>query len=195
MTIGLDIDNVIADLDKSLLQEFLKEDENKRRKGIINETAEHMTQGMFDWSKEEIKEFLDDNMQRITENLDIVKDAKKYIDKLRSEGNKIYLVTGRNSKRLNNPRQLTEDWLHSNNIIYDKLILTNNSSNKSKECIENGVDIMFDDRPTNCILLRENGIKSYLFKTRYNYRYSLNIPMVNDWEELYKLIQEEMSKK
>lgn len=189
MTIGLDIDNVIADLDKALLQEFLKEDKNKRGKGITNKTAEHITQGMFDWTKEEIKVFLDNNLQQITEHLEVVKDAKKYIAKLREEGNKIYLITGRNSRRLKNPKQLTKDWLFNNDIDYDKLILTENNIDKSKECIENNVDIMFDDRPMNCILLRESGIESYLFKTRYNYRYSLNVPMINDWKELYELVR------
>lgn len=189
MTIGLDIDNVIADLDKALLQEFLKEDKNKRGKGITNKTAEHITQGMFDWTKEEIKVFLDNNLQQITEHLEVVKDAKKYIAKLREEGNKIYLITGRNSRRLKNPKQLTKDWLFNNDIDYDKLILTENNIDKSKECIENNVDIMFDDRPMNCILLRKSGIESYLFKTRYNYRYSLNVPMINDWKELYELVR------
>ena len=37
MRIGIDIDNVIADLDKTFLEEFEKEDKNKRNKGIINE--------------------------------------------------------------------------------------------------------------------------------------------------------------
>lgn len=190
MTIGFDIDNVIADLDKTLLQEFLKEDKNKRNNGIIDNKAEHMTQGMFDWSKDENKEFLDKNMEKITMNLEPVKDSKKYIDKLKDDGHKIYLITGRNNRRLKNPEELTKNWLNKYNIRYDKLILTKDSTDKSFECIQNKVDIMFDDRPINCIKLRENGITSYLFKTRYNFRYSLNVPIVNNYKELYKLIGE-----
>ena len=45
MIIGLDIDNVITDLDKTFLEEFLKEDKNKRNLGIINKNAKHITQG------------------------------------------------------------------------------------------------------------------------------------------------------
>lgn len=51
MRIGIDIDNVIADLDKTFLEEFEKEDKNKRNKGIINKKAKHITEGMFDWSE------------------------------------------------------------------------------------------------------------------------------------------------
>ena len=36
MRIGLDIDNVITDFDKKILEEFYKEDKNKRNKGIVN---------------------------------------------------------------------------------------------------------------------------------------------------------------
>ena len=36
MRIGIDIDNVIADLDKTFLEEFEKEDKNKRNNEILN---------------------------------------------------------------------------------------------------------------------------------------------------------------
>ncbi|MCH5166760.1 MAG: hypothetical protein J1F35_02595 [Erysipelotrichales bacterium] len=188
MIIGLDIDNVIADLDKTLLEEFLKEDINKRNLGIINPNAEHMTQGMFDWTKEEINEFLEKNMERMAMKLELVKDAKFYIDKLRENGNIIYLITGRNKRHFKNPIKTTKKWLLDKEINYDKLIFTKDSRDKSKECLENKVDIMFDDRPINCSKLQENGINSYLFKTRYNYNYSLNVQMVDDWENLFNLI-------
>ena len=65
MKIGIDIDNVIADLDKTFLEEFEKEDKNKRNNGIINRNAKHITEGMFDWSSEEIEDFICNNMDRI----------------------------------------------------------------------------------------------------------------------------------
>lgn len=189
MIIGLDIDNVIADLDKTFLEEFLEEDKNKRNLGIINPNAEHMTSGMFDWTKEEISQFLVKNMDRMAMKFELVKDAKFYIDKLREDGYKIYLITGRNTRIFKNPEEITKKWLSEKNLNYDKLIFTHDSTDKSKECLENKVDIMFDDRPMNCIKLQERGINSYLFKTRYNYKYSLNVQMVSDWKELYNLVR------
>ena len=35
MRIGLDIDNVISNFDKKLMEELIKEDKNKRNTGII----------------------------------------------------------------------------------------------------------------------------------------------------------------
>lgn len=187
MIIGLDIDNVITDLDKTFLEEFLKEDKNKRNSGIINKNAKHITEGMLDWSSQEIHDFLVSDMERMSLIFEPIPNAKLYIDKLKKDGHKIYLVTHRNYRIFKNPKEATEEWLKKENIYYDKLIFTE-SNNKSKECIENKVDIMFDDIAINCLQLRENGIESYLFKTRYNERYSLNIPMVEDWKDLYNLI-------
>lgn len=190
MNVGFDIDNVIADLDKTFLKEFLKEDKNKRNNGIINKTAEHMTNGMFDWNEEEINNFLVNNMDRMARKFDTIKGSKKYINKIKKHGNKIFLITGRNKRLFKNPEELTKEWLKEKNIYYDKLIFTKDSKDKSLECIENKIDIMFEDRPINCINLQKNGIKSYMFKTRYNWRYNLNVEMVNNWKDLYIKLKE-----
>ncbi len=188
MIIGFDIDNVIADLDKGLLKAFLKEDKKKRNIGIINKNATHIIEGMFDWTREEIDDFLLKNMENITSNLKPVKNAKLYLNKLKKNGNQIFLITGRNKHFFKNPENLTKEWLERENIQYDKIIFAENSKNKNKECIENKIDIFFDDRPFICELLIKNGIESYMFQTRYNERYGLDIPTVKDWEDLYKLI-------
>ena len=191
MIIGFDIDNVIADMDKTFLEEFLKEDKNKRNKGIINPEAEYITDGMFDWTKQEVDDFLKSNMSRMAVHFELVKDAKKYMDKLKRDGHKIYIITGRNTRLFDNPEELTIHWLNKQNINYDKLIFTKDSKDKSYECFMNNIDIMFDDRPMVCFNLLKNKIKSYLFKTQYNYKYNdLNIPIVENWEEIYKLIRD-----
>ena len=47
---------------------------------------------------------------------------------------------------------------------------------------------MFDDEADKCKFILNAGIESYLVKTRYNEKYSLNVPIVNNWEEIYNLI-------
>lgn len=58
MNIGIDIDNVLSNFDDELLKEFLEHDKKLRNSGIINEKADNITKGMFDWSREEIDDFL-----------------------------------------------------------------------------------------------------------------------------------------
>lgn len=90
MNIGLDIDNVISNFDTCLLEEYIKYDKTLRNKGIINENAEYITRGMFDMTDEESDTFYYNNIERIAKNLKPLHNAKKYIDKLKEDGNKVY---------------------------------------------------------------------------------------------------------
>ena len=189
MRIGLDIDNVITDFDKTILEEFIKEDKNKRNNGIINKYARHITKGMFDWSKEEIKDFYHNNMEKIAKTLPVRESAKQYIDKLLNDGHEIYLISHRVYPDYNNPFEVTTNWLKNNNINYTKLILSK-STDKSAECIENKIDIMFDDVVSNCLKLRDSGVNVCLMGTKYNQIYKKDLPIVKNWEELYEKIND-----
>ena len=123
MNIGIDIDNVISSFDNALLEEYIKHDKKLRNTGIIDETK-YMTKGMFDWSKEENESFYKNNIERIAINLKPINRAKETIDKLKEDGNKIYIISGRNNGEYTNPRKMTEKWLAKYNINYDELILT-----------------------------------------------------------------------
>ena len=82
MNIGIDIDNVISKFDEALEEEFLKHDKELRNTGIIDPNK-HMTEGMFDWSEEELWPFYLDNVERIAKNLGVKEGAKEYIEKLK----------------------------------------------------------------------------------------------------------------
>lgn len=186
MNIGIDIDNVIADLDKTFLEEFLKEDKNKRNRGIVNKEAKHMTEGMFDWSIDEIHDFLCQNMDKMSEKFDLVEGAKEYINQLYDD-HSIFLITGRSNGLFQNAESVTKKWLDEKGIKYDKLIFANHG-NKAFECVKYHIDIMFDDEADNCKNIQNAGIDCRLMKTRYNEKYSMGVPMVNNWKEIYELI-------
>ena len=193
MIIGLDIDNVIADLDKTYLEYFLREDKNKRDSGIINSKARNITDGMFDWSEKEVDDFIADNMDEMGQKLSVIKNAKFYIDKLREDNHQIYLLTHRKNKYWKNPEVITKQWLAEHKIHYDELIFTE-STDKSSECMKHNIDIMFDDSITNCTMMVKAGIQCYVFKTRYNESYKKNLKMVCNWEDLYKTVSEKSKK-
>lgn len=187
MIVGLDIDNVIADLDEIYLEYFIEEDKNKRNAGIINQNARHITDGMFDWSKEEVIDFISDKMDEMGGKLKVISGAKNCIDKLKKDNHKVYLLTHRINRYWKNPENITKYWLEKNGIQYDKLIFTK-TTDKSPECKENDVDIMFDDSVNNCIHLTKAGVPCYVFKTRYNEDYKKHLKMVYNWEEVYEII-------
>ena len=193
MRIGIDIDNVISNFNEELLKEYIKHDKELRNTGIINKNV-FCRYGMFDWSESEESEFYKNNIERIAKNLKVKDGAKEYIDKLIEEGHYICIITGRNNGEYNDPYNMTKTWLDNNLIKYDKLILTDayKKDEKAIKCLENNIDIMIDDSVGNCKNCIQNNIKTFLMDTPYN-RF-LDIPRVNNWKEIYEVINS-MSKK
>lgn len=191
MRIGIDIDNVISSFDNGLLKEYLKHDKKLRKSGIINENAEYIRRGMFDWSEQEEKEFYKNNIERIAINLKPIYNAKQIISKLKYDGNEIYIISGRNNGEYTNPREMTEKWLEKYKIKYDKLILTNayDKHAKSIECIKYNIDIMIEDSIATCMDMEQNGIKVLLMNTRFN-QYNQSLERVTSWKEIYSKISE-----
>ena len=193
MRIGLDIDNVIADFDKEVLKELTKEDVNKRNKGIIN-PKERYVSFFFDWSLDEIRDFYAENMEKMAKKFELREDVKYYMDKLLAEGHELYLITNRVYPDYKEPETTTINWLKEKNINYTKIIFAE-SRDKSKECIENNIDIMFDDDIGNCIRLKKANVRHCLMCTRYNYEHKGSLPYVRNFKELYENINELSNKK
>lgn len=184
MRVGLDIDNVISDFDKALLEEFLKEDKNKRGNGIINPNARHIVHGMFDWSDEEIDEFSAKNDEEMSKRLEVIDGSKEYIDKMIEEGNEIYLITNRVYPNYKNPEEVTIKWLKENGINYTKLIFSE-TRDKSSHCKENKIDFFVDDIVRNCMILEEAGVKCYIMETRYNKNQNKIKNVVKNMKDVY----------
>ena len=197
MNIGIDIDNVISNFDEVLKKEFLEHDKELRNTGIVNPNL-YVTQGMFDWSEDEIWGFYLENIGRIAKSLEVKPGAKEYIDKLKEDGHMIVIITGRDNGDYADPWNITENWLKQKEIKYDKLIITdaykNNKHAKTEKCFENNIDIMIDDSIHNCMDCIENNITTLLMDTPYN-RVEKDMIRVNNWEEVYEFIKNYKRKK
>lgn len=183
MNVGLDIDNVISDFDKATLKLFLSEDKNKRGKGIVDKNA-HYLKGMFDWSEEEVEQFLVENCEKTAPTLHLRKNAKKYIDALIERGHKIFLISHRAPPNFSNGQKVTEEWLKKKKINYHELILSS-LPDKSKECKEKDIDVMFDDRFGQVMKMRAQGVNCVLVLTKFNQKEKNKAPFVSSWRELY----------
>ena len=186
MRIGIDIDNCISNFNDILLEEYLKHDKELRNTGIINEEPYNVTIGMFDWSKEENDDFYYNNIQRIAISLKPLKDSKEIIDKLKADGNEIYIITSRDNGEYINPEKMTREWLEKYEIYFDKLILTGKHE-KGPVCKENNIDIMIEDSTKNCEDIEANGVKCYMMNTRYN-KHKTRFERVKTWKEIYSKI-------
>ena len=186
MRIGIDIDNCISNFDDVLLEEYIKHDKELRNTGIINDKPYYLTVDMFDWSKEENDDFYYNNIQRIAMSLKPLNNAKEVIDKLKANGNEIYIITSRDNGEYVNPEEMTRKWLEKYEIYYDKLILTGRHE-KGPVCKENNIDIMIEDSIKNCEDIENNGVKCYIMDTRYN-KHETRFERVKRWDEIYSKI-------
>ena len=186
MNIGIDIDNVISNFDEVLKQEFLKHDKELRNTGIIDPNK-HMTEGMFDWSEEELRPFYLDNVERIAKNLEVKEGAKEYIEKLKEDGHTIVIITGRDNGEYTDPYNMTKKWLREKEIPYDKLILTKYKKEKAEKCIENGIDVMIDDSNSICRECYKKNITTLIMDKPCN-REEKEITRVYNWKDIYEFI-------
>lgn len=187
MRIGIDIDNVISNFDEVLEKEFLIHDKDLRNTGIVDENL-YITEGMFDWTKEEINNFYYPNVERIAKSLTPIDGSKEYIDKLKSDGHFICIITGRDNEEYSNPVEMTKEWLNNFNIYYDELIFTDgrDKTSKAKVCTKNSIDIMIDDSSKICKSCLDNGITTLLMDKPCNR--NANIPRVKSWDDIYNFI-------
>ena len=186
MNIGLDIDNVITDLDIKLIDECLKEDKNKRNSGILDAKA-HIERGMFDWSQDEFDDFWASNMESFAKDVRMRRNCKKYMDRLIADGHRLILISNRVYPHYNNPEKTTIDWMQKHKINYTKLVLSK-TPDKTNECKENNIDIMVDDRVGQCKKMRANGIKCIVMLTRANRSEVEDMPYASSWRSLYEEI-------
>lgn len=184
MKIGIDIDNVISNFEEDVEKEYLMHNAK------IVDPTKHRDEGRYDWSIEQSKEFYISNIERIAINLSTIDFAAETIDKLKEDGNEIYIISGRDNGEYTNPYEMTKEWLEKHHIHYDKLILTNAYDNhaKTEECKKNNIDIMIDDSPRICMDLQENGIKVLMMERKVLKQKDFNIERVTSWKEIYTKI-------
>ena len=112
--------------------------------------------------------------------------------KLRKEENKIYIITARDESGMppeyyGKMQILTKEWLKNQNIEFDKLIFAKDSE-KLNYCIENNIDIMIEDSPSN-IKDISTKIKVIKFDCQYNKEINeKNIITAYSWYHIYDII-------
>jgi len=195
MNIGIDIDDTISETFETLLpysQKYTIQD--LKRKSNINlegNLSDHFYIVYINgWNEQEALEFWEKYYAEILRQLNIKKFASEVINKLKQEGHKIYLITARWDMRADNVKEITEQWLRDNNVVYDELII--NASDKLKIAQEKKIDIFIDDSFNNCkSIADETEAKVYLMNTKINEKLSAeNIKRVYSWPEVYNLINQ-----
>jgi len=190
MRIGIDIDETLNDVKeklevaafnyaKSIGKDIVLQDDKckKDNKGSY-------IKDKYNFTYEELKHFLGPIQDEIINNATPKENVSEIIKKIKELGHEIYIITARDSEFHEDPYKQSKEWLNTNNIIFDKLIV--NAREKDIVCKQESIDLFIDDSLNNCISVSDIGIKTILFSNKEsNYP---NIINISNWNSIYDYI-------
>lgn len=166
MKIGIDIDGIILDFERTMrtlaeIYDLLI----LNKKGIVNKN-EFSYLDRYDWTKEEKAEFVKRYLVYATTNFTpLIPLAKEMIEFINLEGYEYYFITARGTL-VEETKSAIIDVFNKNNISIDNIHFC--IDNKVDACKKIGVDIMIDDNPNICKKLQANRIMTLYFRDKDN---------------------------
>lgn len=188
MKIGIDIDNTITNT-LPVLKKYCKmyNDTVVKRDLEMHEDGV-ASYNLYDWTDEENMDFCIKYLQEVVLQAEVKTHAKEVIQRLKSEGHIINIISSRAVPMFKTPYETTEQFLNEKGIVYDKLLV--GKIEKKSSCIENELDILIEDEPKYIFEMSEF-IPVIVFDEIYNKEcVGNNIVRVNDWNEIYDRIKE-----
>jgi acid phosphatase class B len=179
MNIGLDIDDTMTNTSELKIEYFKKH----FNVDDMNKLMDMLNPSKIDG---ELSDFFEKNLLEMTKSYTLKDNVKEVIDRLRSKGHKIFIITARGCRIDGGIVEETKKYLDKNGIAYDKIILK--LRDKTSTCIENNIDIMVDDSINILEDLRNNNIKVILYDSIINEKIDTDIDRVNNWIELENYI-------
>ena len=192
MRIGIDIDDTLTDVKEELIEAGEKYARSLGKDIKVDKNFEDKNnngnkwQEMFQFNYEELKYFLKDIQESITNKAKPRENVVEVINKLKNDGNEIIIITARDSEFHDDPYKYSKDWLDKNNIYYDKLVV--NARNKDDACIKEKIDLFIDDSESNCLKVKKAGIKTIRVCNEIENSNS-NLICFNNWNDIYSYIQ------
>ena len=189
MRIGIDIDGVLNSQYNFCIDYGTKfcNELGKYRLENINAMD---TIDMFLWEEDIAHKFWNTYREDLVVKSPTKKYASEVINKLKNEGNLIYIITARKNNDEWFPDFLKEDvegitkkWLKENKIYYDEIVF--DVKDKGKYCKNNNIDIMIEDDPNN--LRKLIGNTDVII---FDYPYNRNIEFTDltraySWYDIY----------
>lgn len=180
MRIGIDLDDTICrttEMVNDKMEEYAK---NKHL-----DVLEIM-------NDEEIKlDFFNEYLPNIYRTVQVKRDVKDVMRRLKSKGNEIFLITARTNSlvpSIKNVADITEEWLKDNGIEVDGIFSSAYGEDKAQIMKREKIDIMVDDDPYNYKMIVSRGEHCILFDDRE--KYDLKENYATSWLEVEKFINE-----
>ena len=189
MKIGIDLDGVVFDTE-ALWQTFAEiYDCKELGKNSIAKKGEPRVQERYNWSEEELNNYLDKYAD--IRKFNIMPGAKEVLNLLKNEGHELIVITARGAiKNSVEGIDIAKQKLDNENIIFDKYYWK--QKEKLDICKKEEIDIMIDDNYHICENLSNNDIKVLYFRAlgRKQIEENSSLKEVSTWGEVYRYINQ-----
>lgn len=193
MRIGIDIDGVLTDIERFVVDYLSKYCIENKIEYKIGKSSYNVHE-TFNISKEQGNDFWNTYIEDYAKNEKARAFASEVIEKLKQEGNEIYIITARwdtnrDDEKGIRMREIVKNWLYEYKISYDKLIFSKaTNESKSDEICENKIDLMIEDNPNNI-----NELSKFIPVICYHAEYNKDckgdkIIRCYSWYDIYRTI-------
>ena len=166
MKIGLDIDGIILDFERTMRTYAELYDLLILRKNGVKDPTQFDYLKRYDWTDHEKKNFIDNYLTYATSNsTPLIPLAKEMLELFQLEEYEFFFITARGLLKKETKEAVIQvfqkNYIPTNNIYWGVI-------DKIAKCKELGIDIMIEDNPSICKLLSNNKIKTLYFRDKDN---------------------------
>ena len=173
MVYGIDVDGVLTDI-------WLYQMNNaipyfKKHNIELKHEKEYDIKDIFECTDKQREKFWLIYIWEYCLRLKMTDGAAETVRILKQKGNQIYIITGRAHTKEKGVvgfifRKMLKYWLRKNKFVYDKIFyVTEEGSSEEKYniCIQENIDVLVDDKPTNLLPLKDK-LKIVCFPAKWN---------------------------
>ncbi len=166
MKIGLDIDGIILDFERTMRSYAELYDLLILRKDGVKDSNQFDYLKRYAWTDEEKKTFIDNYLVYATINsTPLIPLVEEMLELFQLEGYEYLFITARGTIKKETKEAVIQVF-QKNNIPTDNIYW--GIKDKVSKCRELGIDLMIDDNPSACKLLSGNKIKTLYFRDKDN---------------------------
>lgn len=173
MVYGIDVDGVLTDI---WLYQMNKAIPYFKKHNIeLKHEKEYDIKDIFECTDKQREKFWSIYIWEYCLRLKMTDGADETVRILKQKGNQIYIITGRAHTKEKGVvgvifRKMLKYWLRKNKFVYDKIFyVTEEGSSEEKYniCIQENIDVLVDDKPTNLLPLKDK-LKIVCFPAKWN---------------------------
>ena len=166
MKIGLDIDGIILDFERTMRSYAELYDLLILRKNGIVDSKQFNYLKRYDWTEEERKRFIDNFLLYATINsTPLIPLVREMLELFQLEGYEYIFITARGILK-KEAKEAVMQVFQRNHIPTDHIYWE--VKDKASKCKELGIDVMIEDNPNTCKLLIDNQIRTLYFRDKNN---------------------------